>query len=93
LPCALEYMVLITHPVSPEISSTVCWTVGQLLGAIFIIIMDALKGGWAGEPEGSMKGALVFQAVVAWLVVPLPLLLGYWRFQHVGLRRLTSAGS
>jgi FLVCR family MFS transporter 7 len=93
LPCALEYMVLITHPVSPEISSTVCWTVGQLLGAIFIIVMDALKGGWAGEPEGSMKGALVFQAVVAWLVVPLPLLLGYWRFQHVGLRRLTSAGS
>jgi FLVCR family MFS transporter 7 len=93
LPCALEYMVLITHPVSPEISSTVCWSAGQLLGAIFIIIMDALKGGWAGEPDGSMKRGLVFQAVVAWLVVPLPLLLGYWRFQHVGLRRLASAGS
>lgn len=93
LPCALEYMVLITHPVSPEISSTVCWSAGQLLGALFIIIMDALKGGWEGEPEGSMKRALVFQAVVAWLVVPLPLLLGYWGFQHVGLRRLTSAGS
>jgi FLVCR family MFS transporter 7 len=93
LPCALEYMVLITHPVSPEISSTVCWSAGQLLGAVFVIIMDALKGGWEGEPDGSMKRALVFQAVVAWLVVPLPLLLGYRGFQNVGLRRLTSAGS
>jgi len=93
LPCALEYMVLITHPVSPEISSTVCWSAGQLLGAVFIIIMDALKGGLAGEPDGSMKRALVFQAVVAWVVVPLPLLLGYGRFQHVGLSRLASAES
>jgi FLVCR family MFS transporter 7 len=93
LPCALEYMVLITHPVSPEISSTVCWSAGQLLGAVFVIIMDALKGGWEGEPDGSMKRALVLQAVVAWLVVPLPLLLGYRGFQNVGLRRLTSAGS
>ena len=91
LPCALEYLVLITHPVSPEISSTICWTVGQLLGAVFIIIMDALKGGLSGEPDGSMKRALIFQAVIAWVVVPLPLALGYWRFQHVGLRRLASA--
>jgi FLVCR family MFS transporter 7 len=91
LPCALEYLVIITHPVSPEISSTICWSAGQLLGAIFIIIMDALKGGTSGEPDGSMKRALIFQAAIAWVVVPLPLALGYWRFQHVGLRRLTSA--
>jgi FLVCR family MFS transporter 7 len=91
LPCALEYLVIITHPVSPEISSTICWSAGQLLGAVFIIIMDALKGGTPGEPDGSMKRALIFQAVIAWVVVPLPLALGYWRFQHVGLRRLASA--
>lgn len=90
LPCALEYLVLITHPVSPEISSTICWSAGQLLGAVFIVIMDALKG-QQGEPEGSMKRALVFQSVVAWVVVPLPLMLGFWRFQRVGLRRLDSA--
>lgn len=91
LPCALEYLVLITHPVSPEISSTVCWSAGQLLGAVFIIVMDALKGGLPDEPQGSMKRGLVFQATIAWVVVPLPLLLGFWRFQHVGLRRLNSA--
>lgn len=91
LPCALEYLVLITHPVSPEISSTICWTAGQLSGAIFIIIMDALKDGLAGEPDGSMKRALIFQAVIAWVVVPFPLALGYWHFRPVGLRRLASA--
>lgn len=91
LPCALEYLVLLTHPVSPEISSTVCWSAGQLLGAVFIIVMDALKGGLPDEPEGSMKRGLIFQATIAWVVVPLPLLLGVWRFQHVGLRRLSSA--
>jgi FLVCR family MFS transporter 7 len=91
LPCALEYLVIITHPVSPEISSTICWSMGQLFGAVFIIIMDALKGGLASEPEGSMKRALIFQAVIAWVVVPFPLALGYWHFQRVGLRRLASA--
>lgn len=92
LPCALEYLVLITHPVSPEISSTICWSAGQLLGAVFIIIMDALKGGLKGEPDGSLKRALIFQAAIAWAVVPLPLFLGYRR-QRIGLRRLASAGT
>ena len=57
LPCALEYLALVTHPVSPEITSVVCWTSAQLFGAIFIIIMSALRntgaGQW-GEPQGSM---------------------------------------
>lgn len=91
LPCALEYLVVITHPVSPEISSTICWTGGQLLGAVFIIIMDALKGAGQAEPESSMKRALVFQAVVAWVVVPLPLMLGVWTFGRPGLARLRNA--
>lgn len=73
-------MVEITYPVSPEVSSTLCWAGGQLLGAVFIIIMDALKGGWQGEsedqPPANMKRALVFQAAVAWAAVPFALLLG-----------------
>ncbi|KAF4554889.1 MFS-type transporter [Elsinoe fawcettii] len=76
LPCALEYMVEITWPVSPEVSSVTSWVAGQLLGGVFIIIMDHLKDGWAGEPAGTMKRALVFQAVICWLALPLPLLLG-----------------
>ncbi|KAK5136094.1 hypothetical protein LTR08_004144 [Meristemomyces frigidus] len=84
LPCALEYMVVITHPVSPEITSTICWCGGQLFGAIFIVVMNALRGGWAGEPEGSMTRALVFQAVMAWAVVPLPMWLGRGRWKGRG---------
>lgn len=79
LPTALEYLVLITHPASPEVASTVCWAGGQLLGAVFLIIMDALRGSMdsrMSSPPGSMKNALIFQAVVCWLVVPFPLLLG-----------------
>ncbi|KAG8626484.1 hypothetical protein KVT40_005429 [Elsinoe batatas] len=76
LPCALEYLVEITWPVSPEVSSVTSWTAGQLLGGIFIIIMDHLRDGWVGEPAGTLKRALVFQAVICWVVLPLPMLLG-----------------
>ncbi|KAL1297176.1 hypothetical protein AAFC00_004749 [Neodothiora populina] len=76
LPCALEYLCTVTAPISPEVGSTFCWTGGQLLGAIFILIMDALKGGWSGQPENNMKRALVFQAVVGLVVVPCVFLLG-----------------
>ncbi|KAK0344072.1 hypothetical protein LTR91_021087 [Friedmanniomyces endolithicus] len=86
LPCALEYLVVVTHPVSPEITSTICWSGGQLLGAVFIVIMTALRGGWTGEPEGSMGRALVFQAVVAWAAVPFPMMLGLWWFGGDGER-------
>lgn len=87
LPTALEYLVEITHPVSPEISSTICWAAGNLLGALFILIMDALKDGWPGQPAGNMKRSLVFQAVISWLVVPLPLALGWIIKGGVGLSR------
>lgn len=75
IPITLEYLVEIMWPASPEVSSVLCWTNGQLLGGIFIVVMDALKGA-SGEPEGSMKRALIFQAVMALVVVPLPLCLG-----------------
>lgn len=87
LPCALEYLVEVTHPVSPEITSTICWAGGQLLGAVFIIVMDALKGGWKNEPKDSMTRALVFEAVVSWAVVPCALALGWWGRAGVRLGR------
>jgi MFS transporter, FLVCR family, MFS-domain-containing protein 7 len=82
LPCALEYLALVTHPISPEMSSTIVWAAGQLLGALFIIIMNALKGGWAGEPRNTMKSALIFQAVLAWLAVPFAMSLGLGRLKR-----------
>jgi FLVCR family MFS transporter 7 len=96
LPVALEYLVEITFPASPEVSSTICWVGGQVVGAIFIIIMDALKdgrpvdldevsdsgraSGGGTRPPGNMYNALVFQAVAAMVVLPLPLMLGIKRF-------------
>lgn len=75
MPIALEYMVEVTWPASPEVGSVLSWAGGQLLGGIFIIVMGALKGA-KDEPDGSMKRALIFQAVFACIVVPLPLCLG-----------------
>ncbi len=76
----------VTWPVGPEVSSTICWAGGQLLGGIFIVISDALKAGKEGEPPFGMSKALIFEAVVAIAVVPCAFLLG--RIGHVGNRRL-----
>ncbi|KAF2706379.1 MFS general substrate transporter [Pleomassaria siparia CBS 279.74] len=92
LPIALEYIVEVTYPASPEVGSTICWTAGQLLGGIFIVVMNALKDqravdleavreagrnqGGGDRPPGNMYSALVFQAIVAVVVLPLPLALG-----------------
>jgi len=87
LPCALEYLVEITYPASPEVSSTICWTGGQLLGAVFILLMDALKGGLSGQPKDSMKSALIFQAVISCLAVPCVFALSYCSKDNIGLGR------
>jgi FLVCR family MFS transporter 7 len=87
LPCALEYLVEITYPASPEVSSTICWTGGQLLGAIFILLMDALKGGSASQPKDSMKRALIFQAVVSCVAVPCVFVLSWLGKDSIGLGR------
>ncbi|PIA94463.1 Major facilitator superfamily domain-containing protein 7 [Cercospora beticola] len=83
LPVALDLLTIVTFPVSPEVSSVVAWTGGQLLGAIFIVVMDQLKGGWDGQPAKTMLTALIFQAGMAWLVVPCALLLGVWKFRKI----------
>lgn len=85
VPIVLEYLIEITHPVSPEVTSTICWTSGQLAGAIFILISDALRADGISDgsaddgsklPPGNLFRALIFQAVLALVVVPLPLALG-----------------
>ena len=86
VPTALEFVVEVTFPVGPEASSTICWTGGQLLGGIFIIISDALKAGKDAHPPYTMSRTLIFQAVIAILVVPCVFLLG--RLGSVKSKRL-----
>ena len=86
VPVALELLVEVTWPVGPEASSTICWAGGQLLGGIFIVFSDALEDGKEASPPFTMRRALVFQAVVAAVVVPCVLALG--RFGSVKSQRL-----
>jgi len=91
VPIALEYLVEVTWPASPEVSSVISWTGGQLLGAIFIIIMSALKDGRGRDgPKMNMQRALIFEAIIACLVIPCPLLLGVRRLNLAGERRRRS---
>lgn len=76
LPIVLEYLVEITYPFSPEIGSTICWTSGQLLGACFILIQDALKDGQDASPPANMRRALIFSCVLCAVVAPLPISIG-----------------
>ncbi|OAP55779.1 hypothetical protein AYL99_09931 [Fonsecaea erecta] len=76
VPVALEFLVEIHYPLGPELESSLCWCGGQLLGAIFIVIMNALKDGPHAHPPHNMKRALIFQAVLGVLVMPAPLCLG-----------------
>jgi MFS family permease len=75
VPVALEYLVEIHHPLGPEVGSTLSWTGGQLLGGIFIIIQSALKAGKTAQPPYNLRKALIFQAVVGMVIMPLPLCL------------------
>jgi FLVCR family MFS transporter 7 len=98
VPVVLEYLIEITHPVSPEVTSTICWTGGQLTGGIFIIVSDALRDSGESDgsadngtsrPPGNMYRALIFQTVIAMAVFPLPLALGlFGRDKEVRLRRV-----
>ncbi|KAL4788125.1 major facilitator superfamily domain-containing protein [Aspergillus varians] len=87
LPVVLEFVVEITYPLSPEIGSTVCWTLGQLLGAVFILAQGALKAGPNADPPLNMHYALVFSAVAACVAAPFPLCLGLFG-RDVSRRRL-----
>ncbi|GAB1216257.1 hypothetical protein ATERTT37_005467 [Aspergillus terreus] len=87
LPVVLEFLVEITYPFSPEIGSTICWTAGQLLGAVFILIQDALKAGPRANPPENMRNALIFSAVLAVVAAPFPICIGLFG-REVRRRRL-----
>lgn len=88
VPLILEFLVEILYPIGPSVGSSLCWSGGQLLGGLFILIMDALKRGQNANPPYNMQKALVFQAVVAVVVLPLPMCLGlFGRRNMVRLRR------
>lgn len=88
VPVATEFLVEMMHPVSPEVTSTLGWAGGQLLGALLIIISDALKAGPDADPPRNMTRALILQAVLALVVMPLPLSLGlFGRADKVILKR------
>ncbi|KAK3905196.1 major facilitator superfamily domain-containing protein [Staphylotrichum tortipilum] len=91
LPVVVEFLVELTHPISPAVTATLAWSGGQVLGGIFIVVSGALKGGADADPPGDMKNALIFQAVIALAVVPAPLCLGlFGRKQQLQLRRVRS---
>lgn len=91
VPVALEFLIELSHPLSPEITSALAWAGGQLFGAIFIIVSDALAAGKDAHPPKNMKNALIFQAVLALAAVPLPLCLGLFGREHkTALRRIRS---
>ncbi|KAG5922738.1 hypothetical protein E4U42_005361 [Claviceps africana] len=91
VPIALEFLTELSHPLSPEVTSTTAWAGGQLLGAIILIVSDKLAAGNDATPRLNMKRALVFQAVLAMIIVPLPLCLGlFGRRDKVILKRVRS---
>ena len=69
LPLSLELSVELTHPVAPEVSACIYWVGGQLLGGIFIIVMDALRDA-NGKPPQNMTKSLIFEAVLCCLAAP-----------------------
>ncbi|KAH8599619.1 major facilitator superfamily domain-containing protein [Bisporella sp. PMI_857] len=83
---------------SPEVTSTICWVGGQLLGGLFIVISDALRDGGINDgtaddgtkrPPGNYYRALIFQAVLAMVAFPLPMALGlFGRDKEIQLRRV-----
>jgi len=91
VPVAIEFLVELTHPISPEVTSTLAWSGGQLLGGIFIVISDALKDGPGADPPFNMRRSLIFTAAVALAVMPLPMCLGlFGRGEKVQLKRVRS---
>ena len=76
LPIGLEWFVEVSYPVSPALSSVLCWSAAQALAAIFVIISEALIDGPDASPPNNMQRALIFEAVISLVVAPCALLLG-----------------
>lgn len=93
VPVALELLIELSHPLSPEVTSTIAWAGGQLFGAIFVIISTPLTAGPDADPPNNMKNNLIFQGALAMAICPLPLFLGlFGRREKVLLRRIGQGG-
>ncbi|WVW79590.1 hypothetical protein I302_101559 [Kwoniella bestiolae CBS 10118] len=93
LPLALEMLADTTYPIGPEVSSTICWAISQLMGGILLVSMTALKGHKSGQPDKSMYRSLVLQAVLCCVVAPLPLCLGFWGTGRHGRDKVGQLGN
>ncbi|KAH8552673.1 major facilitator superfamily domain-containing protein [Umbelopsis sp. PMI_123] len=66
LPVGLELGVECSYPVAESASSSTLWASSQILGLIFIEVMDALRyPDNQGDPNGNMRRALILVAVFA----------------------------
>ena len=55
LPVTLEWLANDSRPISSEVSSSLCWMGGQLLGILFTLIMQSLKTySDPSVPDGNM---------------------------------------
>ncbi|KAJ4113150.1 hypothetical protein NW760_014206 [Fusarium oxysporum] len=88
VPVALEVLTEISYPAGAEITSTIAWAGGQLLGGCFIILGNGMKAAESADPPRNMKDFTIFQAVLAMAMIPLPLMLGmFGRSDKVALKR------
>ncbi|KAL6414157.1 hypothetical protein AUP68_00675 [Ilyonectria robusta] len=88
VPVVLEVLTELSYPVGPEITSTIAWAVGQLLGGCFILLGNAMKAGQDAHIPRNLTNFVIFQAVFALALVPLPLSLGlFGRADKVLLKR------
>lgn len=88
VPVVLEVLTELSYPVGPEITSTIAWAVGQLLGGCFILLGNAMKAGHNAHIPRNLTKFVIFQAIFALALVPLPLSLGlFGRADKVLLKR------
>lgn len=91
VPVALEFLCELAHPCSPEVTSTLAWAGGQLLGGLFVLAADALRAGPAADPPANLDAGLALHAGLALAAVPVLLCLGlFGRQDHVKMRRAAS---
>ncbi|KAM6534363.1 hypothetical protein FALCPG4_004004 [Fusarium falciforme] len=88
VPVVLELLTEFSYPAGPEITSTIAWAGGQLLGGCLILLGDAMKAGPDAHIPRNMTKYVIFQAVLASVLIPLPLSLGmFGRGDKVLLKR------
>lgn len=88
VPVVMEFMTELSSPISPAVTSVIAWAGGQLFGGCLILIANALQANANADPPLNMKNALIFQAVLAAVAMPVTLCLGlFGREEKVRLRR------